>query len=105
MKSANLSWLNEVSFDSLVGEVLTEQATKRDVSMYSDIFADAVAVAMSKIEEKMGDKFESARDAEQFTHSMLMHMRTKGRPDITKRLRKFDRQGSKRTARDFKRSL
>lgn len=90
----------------VAGEDQTEQVEASDGTQEAyDILANAVAVAMSQIENTLGMEWQSAGEATKFAQKLLKGLAGPGRSHLAKRLAKYERQGADRTISVARRTL
>lgn len=103
------SSLGEISNEmtGVAQEAIEEVEEGRDDQMdvAAEIIANALAVAMSQVEQG-GIEFESSKDATKFLTKVVRGL-TSGsyKSVLSKRMMKFERQGSERTIKIAKREL
>lgn len=86
--------------------VQEEQIESSDQSQEAyEILANAVAVAMSQIENTLGMEWQSSSEATKFAQKILKGLATTGRSHLAKRMAKYERQGASRTISVARREL
>lgn len=98
----SLDQATEIVADTVAEEQV--EATDDSQEAY-EILANAVAVAMSQIENTLGMEWHSANDATKYAQKLLKGLAGTGRSHLAKRLAKYERQGADRTISVARRSL
>ena len=81
-----------------------EEAKDETADLAAEIVANAMAVALSQVEQH-GIEFETAKDATAFATKIMKSLIGKNKSMLTRRLVKFERQGAERTMKLAKREL
>lgn len=70
-----------------------------------DYVADAMVIAASQIENQLGKEYGSAKEAMDDIVKMVRKLVTSKKSSLLNKFRRFERRGSERTAREYKRKL
>jgi hypothetical protein len=82
-----------------------EDSVKEHQSEIASIFANALAVALARVEKLVGEEFETVNEAEKFVRSVFSLLRNKEHATLAQVFRKFERQGGDRTRALYRKSL
>jgi hypothetical protein len=81
-----------------------EESKDDQTDMAAEIVANALAVALSQVEQH-GVEFESAKEATDFAAKIMKSLIGRNKSMLMKRLAKFERQGADRTIKVAKRAM